>query len=192
MVLSKRERLILIWTMSIIGIAVLYNFVLTPILDARSGFEAEKQKLSEEIQKASEVLKQKDTLSKQWDERIGNGLNSDVSATESGVLNAIRIWAQNYGLTLSSIKPEREKGDGKGEMQEIIFNMACSGNMTSVGQFLWQIENSTLPLRITEFQLGSREEDGKEMSLQIKLSALYMAEAAEKTVSEVRTSEEVE
>ena len=192
MVLSKRERLILIWTMSIIGIAVLYNFVLTPILDARSGSEAEKQKLSEEIQKASEVLKQKDTLSKEWDERINNGLNSDVSVTESGVLNAIRIWAQNYGLTLSSIKPEREKGDGKGEMQEIIFNMACSGNMTSVGQFLWQIENSPLPLRITEFQLGSREEDGKEMSLQIKLSALYMAEAAEKTVSEVRTSEEVE
>jgi Tfp pilus assembly protein PilO len=191
MVLSKRERMILVWTVAVVGIALLYNFVISPILDARAEFQSEKQKLTEEIEKAKEVLSKKEALSKEWGERIDNGLNDDVSATESGVLNAIRIWAQNYGLTLSSVKPERERSDSKGEMKEISFNMACSGNMTSVGQFLWQIENSTLPLRITEFQLGSREDDGKEMSLQLKLSALYMAGAPEKTVT-AAPSKEVE
>lgn len=190
MVLSKRERLILIITLSIIMLFALDRFVLTPVLDARAEIQAERQRLTKEIDKASALLKQKETFGKEWEERINNGLNSDVSSTESIALNALRAWAQNYGMTLSSIKPEREKGEGK--MQEIIFNMACSGNMTSVGQFLWQIENTELPLRITEFQLGSREEDGKEMSLQLKLSALYLSEASEKIESGVQISEEVE
>lgn len=191
MVLSKREKLILIWTTAVVVAAVLYSFVLTPMMGARAGFQSQKRRLSKEIEKFSEVLKQKEAISKEWDERINNGLNADVSATESVVLSAIRIWAQNYGLTLSSVKPERDKGEGV--MREIIFNMACSGNLNSVGQFLWQIENSTMPLRVTEFQLGSREEYGKEMSLQLKLSALYLAVAAEDTISDdIQPSEEME
>jgi len=190
MVLSKRERLILIITLSIITLVLLDKFVLSPVLDARSDFQAEKQRLAREINKASALIKQKDTVDKEWEERINNGLNSDVSSTESIALNALRAWAQNYGLTLSSIKPEREKGEGK--VQEILFNVSCSGNMTSVGQFLFQIENTTLPMRIKEFQLGAREEDGKEMSLQLKLSSVYLAEASENAYTGVRVSEEVE
>jgi len=188
MVLSTRERLILIATMLIIMIFALDRFILTPALNARGEILNQKQELIREMEKASELFQQKSTVSPKWEEMINGGLNSDVSSIESIVLNALRTWAQNYGLTLSSIKPEREKGQG-GIMQEILFNVACSGNMSSVGQFLWQIENTTLPLRITEFQLGSREEDGKEMSLQVKLSALYLVEPAGRTVTEINPSE---
>jgi hypothetical protein len=188
MVLSKRERLILIATLLVIMIFALDRFILTPVLDARGEILNQKQELIREMEKASTLFEQKSRVSQKWDEMVNGGLNSDVSSTESIVLNALRSWAQNYGLTLSSIKPEREKGQD-GIMQEILFNVACSGNMSSVGQFLWQIENTTLPLRITEFQLGSREEDGKEMSLQMKLSALYLAEASDQTGSGIQPSE---
>jgi Tfp pilus assembly protein PilO len=172
MVLSKRERLIAIVTIAVLMIFALDRFMLTPILDARDKVLSEKSEVIKEMGKASELFKQKNRVIKQWNEMVNGGLSSDVSITESEVLNAIRIWAQEYGVTLSSIKPEREKGEG--EMKEIIFNVACNGSMNSVGQFLLQAQNSPLPIRITQFQLGSREEDGKEMSLQLKLSALYL------------------
>ena len=176
--LSKRERKIFILTLAVVMAAVLYVFILTPVLDARGDISSDKQVLIREMEKASALFKQKDRIGKEWDEMINGGLNSDVSATESMVLNAMRTWAQDCGLTITSIKPEREKGNGE-IMKEIHFNVACSGNISSVGQFLWNVENSVLPLRITEFQLGSREEDGKEMSLQLKLSALYLVEGSE-------------
>jgi hypothetical protein len=189
MVLSKRERQILIVTISVVMIFLIYQFMVTPVLNARAETLVEKQGLIREMEKASELFKQKSAVSPKWQEMINGGLNSDVSSTESIVLNALRTWAQNYGLTLSSIKPEREKGESD-IMQEMQFNVSCSGNISSVGQFLFQIENSALPLRLTEFQLGSREEDGKEMSLQLKLSALYLIKAVEQTASEAQTSEE--
>jgi hypothetical protein len=173
MVLSKRERLIAVVTIAVLMIFALDRFILTPILDARDKVLSEKTQLIKEMTKASEIFKQKNRVSKQWNDMVSGGLNSDVSVTESQILNAIQVWTQEYGLTLSSIKPERQRGEG--EMKEIVFNMACSGNMNSLGRFLFQVENSLLPVRITEFQLGSRSEDGRDMSLQLKLSALYLA-----------------
>jgi hypothetical protein len=187
MVLSKRERQILIWTLSIFMIFVLDRFILEPILDAREQTLSEKQELTKKIQKASDLFKQKNKVSKVWDDRENNGLTSDVSLAESCMLNALRNWTQGYGLTLVSIKPERKKGEEE-EMKEIIFNLVCSGSMSSVGQFLFQVENSVYPVKITEFQLGSRAEDGNEMSLQLKLSAIYLSEDVEKASSGKRTS----
>lgn len=184
MAFSERERLIFIVTLCIIMAVVLYKFILTPVFDARGEILAEKQQLNREIEKAYALIDQKDQVNKEWEEMMDGGLNSDVSATESMILNAMRAWAQSYGLTLTSIKPERDKDKGE-VMQEIQFNVACSGNMSSVGQFLWHVENTTLPLRIKEFQLGAREEDGKEMSLQLKLSALYLVEAVGQTAPEI-------
>ena len=182
MVLSKRERLIAIVTMAVIMIFVFDRYLWTPVMEARRDVILERQNLITEMQRAERIFKQRNRVKDDWNEMKNGGLYSDASATESGVLNAIGSWAQDSGLTLSSIKPEHEKGEG--EMKEIIFNLACSGNMNSVSQFLWQVEESTLPLKIMEFQLGSREEDGREMSLQLKLSALYIVGGIEQVISD--------
>jgi len=182
MVLSKRERQIFIVTISVLMIFSFDRFILEPALDARTQMMSEKQDLKKKIQKASEMIKQKDKAGKEWDNRVSNGLSSDASIAESTMLNALRNWTQNYGLTLVSIKPEQKKGE-EGERKEIIFNLVCSGSMSSVGQFLFEVESTIFPVKIKDFQLGSRAEDGNEMSLQLKLSSIYLSEMVEKTPS---------
>jgi len=46
--------------------------------------------------------------------------------------------------------------------------------MQSVGRLIWRIENAQLPIRIEDIQLGSRTEGVDDMSLQLKLSAIYL------------------
>jgi hypothetical protein len=104
------------------------------------------------------------------------GLGSDPSAIESRVLNAIRQWSELCGLPISTIKPIRDRKEGE-DIREILFNMVLTGDMEAVGRFLWEVENCSLPLHIKEFQLGSRGGDGSDLSLQIKLSAIYLAQA---------------
>jgi Tfp pilus assembly protein PilO len=187
MVLSKRERQIFIVTLSVLVIFLCDRFILEPVLDARTQMMSERQELKQKIQKASEMIKQKKKAGPEWDNRVNNGLSSDVSVAESTMLNALRNWTQSYGLTLVSIKPERKKGE-EGEMKEIIFNLVCSGSMSSVGQFLFQVESTFFPVKIKDFQLGSRAEDGNEMSLQLKLSSIYLGETVEKTPSVKKNS----
>ncbi len=172
MVLSKRERVIAIVTAAIILLFVLDRYVWTPAMDARARVGNEKQTLQTQLQQADRLFKRRSQLSEKWEEMKKGGLGSDPSATESRVLNAIRKWSQECGLPISTVKPDRDKSDG--ELREIFFNLALTGDMEAVGHFLWEVENTTLPLRIKEFQLGSRGGNGSDLSLQIKLSALYL------------------
>jgi hypothetical protein len=187
MVLSKRERRIAIVTIAVLMIFVFDRFILSPVMDARDKVLSQKEDLIREMGKASGLFKQKGKVSAKYNEMISGGLNSDASITESEILNAIRAWSQDYGLSLSSVKPERNKSGE--EMREIIFNLACSGDMTSLSRFLWRVETSTLPVKITEIQLGSNSDNGREMSLQLKLSALYLAENAGSATALIKTSE---
>ncbi|MFC1494455.1 hypothetical protein ACFL6W_04165 [Thermodesulfobacteriota bacterium] len=175
MVISKRERLFLIVTLSVILVFLLDRYALTPFMEINERIQVEKQGLVTEIQQASRVFKQRKRIRNQWQEMVKGGLGSDASNTESKVLHVIREWSSGYGLTISSIKPDRNGGEGE-ILKEIIFNIACKGTMDAISRFLIALENSSLPVRITEFQLGSRETDGMDMSLQLRLSAVYLAE----------------
>ena len=174
MVLSKRERLIAVVTLLVLMIFIIDRYVLTPFLEAKENISIEKQGLMNEMQQAAKVFRHRNRINDEWQAMIKGGLGSDPSALESRILHEIRQWSSDYNVTLSSIKPNHNGSDEAAILKEIIFNVACRGSMDSIGQFLWQIENSQLPLRIIEFQLGAREADGRDMSLQLKLSTAYL------------------
>ena len=188
MVLSKRERYIAIGTAALILLVVLFNFVLTPVMDARDRIGSERERLLTQLEQARRIFDRRDQLTDQWSEIRTGGLGTDPSAIESRVLNAVRQWSEDCGLPISTVKPDRGKGDG--ELREVFFSLALTGNMEAVGRFLWEVENCELPLRIKEFQLGSRGADGSDLSLQIKLSALYLAKAPGGDVSDGQSTTE--
>ncbi len=176
MVLSKREKYIAIITAAVVLLVVLYSFVLTPVMDAGDRIGSEKERLVTQLEQAERIFDRREQLASQWTEMTAGGLGTDPSAIESRVLNAIRQWSEQCGLPLSTVKPDRDRRDGE-DLREIMFSLALTGSIESVGRFLWEAENCDLPLRIKEFQLGSRGADGSALSLQIKLSALYLSEA---------------
>jgi len=59
------------------------------------------------------------------------------------------------------------------------FTIAGTGSLQATAQFLYQIETGTLPVRIKDMQLGSANDMGNDMSLQLGLSALYVNGQAE-------------
>jgi hypothetical protein len=172
MVLSQREKYIAIATAAVLLLFVLYNFVLTPVMDAGDRIGSEKGRLLTKLEQAQRIFDRRDQVTAQWGEMKAGGLGTDPSAIESRVLNAVRQWSEDCRLPISTVKPDRDKGDG--DLRKIFFNLALTGDMESVVRFLWEVENCELPLRVKEFQLGSRGADGSALSLQIKLSALYL------------------
>ncbi|MCY3019323.1 MAG: hypothetical protein NTW87_09900, partial [Planctomycetota bacterium] len=77
------------------------------------------------------------------------------------------------GLTLSSVKPDRP--ESKGQVKEIHVQATGTGPMEAVARFLWRMHSASFPLKITEFQLGSRTDGTNDLALQLKVSTLYYA-----------------
>lgn len=171
MVLSKRERIILIATLVAVGLFVMNKFVIEPVQAKLDELEAQRQQLLGDLNEGELLIGNHRRMQKKWNAMLSDGLRNDAEA-ESRILGALREWSGTANLALSSIKPERVSSD-RG-LQEMIFTVAGKGTLDSVARFLWQIETATLPVKIKDMQLGSSSESGDSMSLQLHLSALYL------------------
>jgi len=59
--------------------------------------------------------------------------------------------------------------------------VAGRGGIEAVASFLFRVETTELPVRITNLQLGS--ESGDTLSLQLQLSAIYLGSVKKTSVS---------
>jgi len=180
MVLSKREKYIVICTMAILAVFVLDRYALTPLLGMREETRTRKQQVSAQWNKAFGLLDRQELLEKRWRTYSEQGVCENASDTTSRVLHEVRNWSGQYGVNLSSITPDRVSSKEEENFQEITFLVSGTGNMNAIGQFLYQLEHTTLPLRLKDIQLSSRQEAADDMSLQVRISAIHFAKESEK------------
>jgi hypothetical protein len=169
--LSKRERMIVLVTLISVGALVADQLVRAPIANRLTELKGTRDKAVAEVEHAKLVIQQS-ALVDQKEAKRSARLKSDA-ATESEVTKAMDKWSQDAGLTLTSVKPDRLAGD-KG-VKEIVFVVAGKGPLSAVGWFLYQVETSDLPVKVKYMQLGSASEAGESMSLELRVSALYLA-----------------
>jgi len=170
-VLSKRERVIVFVTIAVLATLVIDRYAVNPFLDARSQVHWDYQRLVGEMAQTGSLFDRRKLMQRKWQDMVDGGLQNDASKTESKVLHALRDWSEKHGVTLASVKPDHI--DGEGKLHEITFLVTGTGSMSALGEFLWQVEATSMPLRIKELQIGSRREDGNDMSVQLRISAIY-------------------
>ena len=180
MVLSKREKYIVICTVVILTVFVLDRYALSPLLAMREETRTRKQQVTAQWDKGFGLLDRQKLMEKRWNKSSEQGISEKASDTTSRVLHELRNWSGQYGVNLSSITPDRVSSKKEENFQEITFLVSGTGNMNSIGHFLYQLEHTTLPLRLKDIQLSSRQEAADDMSLQVRVSAIHFGKVSEK------------
>ena len=171
MVLSKRERLILIVAIVAVAMLVTDKLIVGPISSRREEMKTRKLELKAELENAQLLFSRQKLMERKWKMLLSDGLRNDAEA-ESKVARALDEWSKEGRLTLSSVKPERIAG-GKG-LKEMTFVVAGMGTLEAMSQFLWQIETAPMPIKVNDMQIGSTNETGQSMSVQLRLSSLCL------------------
>ena len=169
--LSKRERIMAIMAVAVVGLLVLNKFLIGPVTGKLQEIKTQKSQLLIELDEAQNLFRKRRVLEKQWKNVLSDGLRNEVEA-ESKVGRALDEWSKESRLMLSSVKPDRVASD-KG-LQEMTFVVVGTGSLEAVARFLWQIETAPLPIKVKDMQLGSSNESGQSMSVQLRLSALCL------------------
>jgi len=182
MILSKRERTIVVVTGAVLAIFLADRFFLTPVLARKAQIDTEAEDCSSKEKKAKRLFDLKEALMPRWQEMTDSGLGTGAMAAESRLLHAFRDWAQEAQLNLSSVKHERTEMEK--QFQKITWRATGTGSMAAVSRFLHSIQEATLPMRIADLQIGSRQEGGDSLSIQVGVSTLCMPAKAEKEKAE--------
>lgn len=173
MMLTRRERAIALATLAVFALLGLDRMVLAPIEDRRSALAAERRQVVAELDRARALFAQRGQTGPEWQAMVAAGLGDGPTQAESRLLQAIRDWAQEAGLALTSLRPDKATETHK--LQELTFHTAGEGGMKAVVGFLWRLETSPLPVRPTEVRVAARKEGSDELSLQVTISALCQA-----------------
>jgi len=158
----------------VVGFLVLNEFLIKPVGGKLQELETRKARLQLELSEAQNLFQKRRILEKRWKAALSEGLQNEIEA-ESKVGRALNKWSEEARLTLSSVKPERVASD-KG-LKEMTFVVVGTGTLDAVARFLWHIETAPLPIKVKDMQLGSSNESGQSMSLQLRLSALCLGTA---------------
>jgi hypothetical protein len=176
-VLTKRERYIGIITVTVLSILVLDQFILTPAMTRMDELDAKIAQAQQEHLNAQQLFNSSRRANRDWKTVAGDAMTRDTGDPESRVLNSVREWAQDEGMRLPSVIPQPaqiEKGFNK-----IVFRATGSGNLNQVGRFLYRVQTASMPLRITDLQITSK--DGTdELSVNFGIATISPAPEIEK------------
>src|SRR5437867_798476 len=107
MVMSKREKYIGIIVAVAIGIFALDRIVVTPLLDRKADLDSKLASGQQELIRVNDLIVNSRRATGRWSEMSGNTLRRDASEAESVMLNSVREWAQDAGMSLPIVTPER-------------------------------------------------------------------------------------
>lgn len=171
MAMSGRERALAWGVGAVAGLLLLDSFVLTPYFKQRDTLADLREKNDADAEAAYQLHNQESDLKDKWIQRRSQGLMKDPADAEKQLMGAIKDWARETGLTIASVKPERI--ESKKELREIQFIASASGTNDALVKFLFKLQTAKFPIRVTEFQAGSRN-DTQELAMQLRISTLYM------------------
>lgn len=167
MAMARRERLLALT----VGVAVaLYAgdaLILTPFLEQQKALAEMRLKDRNEATAARDEHRREAKLKS----RI-QSLATEQKDAERQLLGAITEWARETGVTMSSVKPEYV--DSKKQLKEVLVQAAGSGKNENMVRFLYKLHAAKFPLRVIKTQLGTRTNDSEELTLNLRVSTLYL------------------
>lgn len=174
MILSKREKMILYGAIAMLVLFIGNQFVINPVLGHINKTHDERLALQSEVEDMENLLDRKKDIQAEWKGRLENGLSDQPAATESALYKLMTDeWPAASGFSLPSINRQRNTSNDT-PCQEIIFSVSGSGTLEAAARLLYEIEQSRMPVRISNLQMSSPEDNGWVINLSMRLSVLYL------------------
>lgn len=178
MVMTKRERYVAFATVAVLAILVLDRFVVEPARTRMEELDARIELAQQQHLSAQQLFNASRRASRDWKAIAGEEMLREGGDPESRVLNNVREWAQDEGMRLPSVIPQPAQVENG--FNKIVFRATGSGNLSQVGRFLYRVQMASMPLRITDLQITSK--DGTdELSVNFGIATIAPAPDAEKT-----------
>ena len=171
MVLSQRERSILIVALATAAFLILYYAVVSPYLDWRKGSLVRQAMLQTKVQEARDVIERSSRTARQWKEMVQPAIKSDPAEAESQIFHAFDDWAATSGVVVTLQKSQRSAE--KTRLPEIMFQEQGTGTMKSLAGLLWKIQTAGIPIKVTDLTVDSRKDGQDDLMFKFSLSTVY-------------------
>lgn len=168
--MSPRERSLAVIVLTVVGLAIVYQFVVEPYFNKRKDLESKIKAKDEELYRTGRLFNDEKRLRVVLAKLNAGGLKSDVAEARSQLLNALSTWTKEAGVNLSSLKEGRTSTEGS--WIQINTQATGTGTQAAIAKLLWRIETASIPVRVTEMTINARRDGADDLQINIGVSTL--------------------
>lgn len=180
--LSQRERIIGFTCAGVLGFLALDKVALSPLLERRANLGVAESTAHVERARSEQVIETAPRQTDRWNGMIAAGLKSEVTEAESQAMRGLHDWANDAGITLMSLQPDRVERAAQKDaaFRQVTLRASGTGSMRSVGRFLHRVQTATIPIRVTDLQVNARKDGTDDLMVTLAVSTLVRSETPAK------------
>ena len=170
---NNRQRLLMILAGAGIALLLLDSLVFTPLTKAWQTRSAEIARLRKNVAEGRGLIERGPRMQQLWAEWQAQALPKDAAKAEQDLISAFDRWGRASNVELGSIKPQWKRGLTP-RYSQLECRVDATGSLATITRFLYEVERSTLPLRVDSIELTSRDEFGQKLTLGLLVSGLRL------------------
>jgi hypothetical protein len=174
---KNREKMLAIAAGAALVLLLLNYLVISPLIDGWQNRTKHIKDLKDRIANGAMLIRRQDTVEARWDYMRTNALDSNPTAAEKQLFTAFDRWVKQSGATEGSFRPQVQETDDN--YSTIDCRADVSGEMLSILHFLYNMEKDPLGVKINSFELTSRDDNGRLLTLGLDLSGLVLPASAQ-------------
>lgn len=173
MEIKNRQQFLVVLTIAAAALFVGVNFIFTPLGHWWSARSKQITELRNQVKDGKLLVQREAGIRSHWSEMQSNALPPGASLAEQNFLHAVDDFARNSGAELTSVMPQ-----WKSESTNY-FTLNCrvesAGDLGALSRFIYSLEKGPMPLRLDTVELGSRDNNGQQMTLGLEINGLALA-----------------
>lgn len=181
MVLSKRERTVFIATVAFLGAFVVYHYMYSPLMEQKELLDGKIADAQIDLGRTQRLIRDSRGADQKWLVMASGGLRKDASEAESQLLNNVREWAQDSGMNLPTVTPQRPAPEK--HFSKLMVRASGTSNMSQLGRLLWRIQTAEVPVLVSEIQVATKKDGTDDLKVDLAIETIYMTDAARAAAS---------
>ena len=176
--LSGRERLLAIGSLVVLGLLLSDRYLLEPAWALLDDLDLRQQQRLSDVAAARTLFEQRRRLAPLLQGQGAAKLPRDPAAAEAQALAVLQAAAGGARFVVDALRPERVAAHD--QLRPLAFQLTGHGNLEQVARFLHALDGAALPLRVEQLRLSTRKDGADDLSLQLRLTTLYLGDAVKK------------
>lgn len=173
MQIKDRQQLLTVLAIVAVALLVIDKLIAPPLTDFWDARSKRINTLSEQVKHGNQMLKRQKWIRGDWADIQAATLTNDTTAAEQQVYHAIDRWTQSSGMSVNSITPQW-KDSSDSSYKTVEFRVDATGNIERVTQFLYDLENDPMALKLQSIELTANDSTGQQLALGVQVSGLVL------------------
>jgi hypothetical protein len=180
---KNREKILLMATGAFAVLYLLNLLVISPLIDSWHSRSDEIVKLKKQIADGAVLVQRGPVIQDRWDAMRGNALSNNPTAAERQMFTAFDHWVSAGGVAEGSFRPQIQEGDSN--FTTVDCRSDVTGSLDSVRDFLKAMSRDPLADKVESFELTSKDDDGRQLTLGLSMSGLILTDSDPSSVPPV-------